>query len=1008
MKALRTKPRFNIYFRYKNIYLWKYVSISKLNKKKWTSLKLVLTKNQSTRYYKLHKGIYLCHYRKLNIERLYFNKFLNKQILRHYLVNYNETSFKNYLFKNFINFEKRLDYNLYKANFVQNLYVARFYITKGCVLVNGKRVTSVNYLLKTNDYIEVNYEFRNYIKKFLKTILYDNKLYIRNIEIDYKTISFIFLDQKAFYILNFSNFIKRIYYQNNLRIFTTNIFKTKRIYNIRNKLYINTYFKFFEYIYNYYLFFDKQNRILNYKKLKNLNDYNITLLSNFIKLYYNDYYFRNILLKRIFLMKYNYLNFMHNNSVFNNYYIFENIKTIFNNIYDKNNISEHSNQLLKDFFKYYFNIFFKFYIYLIKNYYINFLTISSSTSINNYKYLLLFNVKFFNLIKIKFALNNYYKHQYLDINSYKDIVKTNKYKILDYTLIPQQIRKKEKFVTKIYYHKLLYYVSSTRYKYYIYRYCSSFKQNTNKRKKIIIKSRRSFTFKFYNKLHFGIEPKLITKRRFFNYLINKTNLHYHSSIIFKKPVLLQQVNYKISTKDLNYNIIQLQEFLKNNMIKNSSQQSLSIEITDFINQLTERLKIISKNKSLQNRNYNKQIQNIYSLQNQFNVYRQSMSNDLNLIHTNYNILYKTHIRGVYLKHKYQSSHFNTNKYYQRYVLSHFKSKLNYFYINYNKPRSLLPTNLKKYFLSLTFKSNKSFIFYNLKKKNKKDFFSEYMFKINNNKPAKKKTNFTYSNMQIIMQDFTFNDNLFFVDLILNLSVRKLNSIYNKFNYKNIHQISSFYNNTVINFNNFKNIKSVPNSKYLKNNNKLYLYKIYTLKYFTSIQFNSEKKIKLFNFSLYSKIIKNNRNKIIYFYNFNEYINLSNTKFYKILFKNYNHKKFQTSKRLFIKLKKQIYFTNLYKIYMYYIINLKKYKIIKYVFMQYIFKEYDIFINKLLSTNHITTIIDQNYIKNLYYNLLFTKFINITCLNNYLKPNFTYSSNFKIIINYFTLIKRFYK
>ena len=68
---------------------------------------------------------------KLKIENLYYYKFVNKQILRKYLTNYKDSEFKSILKNNYFNFEKRLDYNLYHANFVNSLYAAKFFITKG-------------------------------------------------------------------------------------------------------------------------------------------------------------------------------------------------------------------------------------------------------------------------------------------------------------------------------------------------------------------------------------------------------------------------------------------------------------------------------------------------------------------------------------------------------------------------------------------------------------------------------------------------------------------------------------------------------------------------------------------------------------------------------------------------------------------------------------------------------------------------------------------------------------
>lgn len=86
------------------------------------------------------KGKYIYHYKKLKIENLYNYKFINKQILRKYLAIYNDNEFKLILKRNYLNFEKRLDFNLYHANFVNSIYAAKFFITKGCVFVNKKKL----------------------------------------------------------------------------------------------------------------------------------------------------------------------------------------------------------------------------------------------------------------------------------------------------------------------------------------------------------------------------------------------------------------------------------------------------------------------------------------------------------------------------------------------------------------------------------------------------------------------------------------------------------------------------------------------------------------------------------------------------------------------------------------------------------------------------------------------------------------------------------------------------
>mgnify|MGYP003294562548 CR=1 FL=1 len=298
MKTLRTKPVYKLYFRYKNITLWKNKTITNLTKKKW-----MLLKASKTSILQYNRGIYLYHYKKLNLTRLYYYKFINKQLLKKYLINYNESSFKSILLKNFQIFEKRLDFNLYQAHFVPSLYAARFFITKGYILVNKCVIKNTNFLLKAHDLVEINPKF--WVNNFAiinKNKIFENKvtfLYLRNIEIDYTTLSFIFLDNKQFYIIQFENFIKKIYFNLN----------QKKLFNSTNKTNVlNNYFKFFETTFNYYLFLDESNKNLKYK-IKT-NNFRVLNLLKYLRFYYNDYFFRNILLKRIFSYKYNYLNYI--------------------------------------------------------------------------------------------------------------------------------------------------------------------------------------------------------------------------------------------------------------------------------------------------------------------------------------------------------------------------------------------------------------------------------------------------------------------------------------------------------------------------------------------------------------------------------------------------------------------------------------------------------------------------------------------------------------------------
>jgi small subunit ribosomal protein S4 len=101
-----------------------------------------------------------------------FGKYLHtKQCLKNYYTNLREKQFQSFLMlaKNsksktidkFISLlESRLDTVLYRACFVNSLFMARQLINHGFVYVNSKRIKSCNFLLKKDDIIEIKYKSR--------------------------------------------------------------------------------------------------------------------------------------------------------------------------------------------------------------------------------------------------------------------------------------------------------------------------------------------------------------------------------------------------------------------------------------------------------------------------------------------------------------------------------------------------------------------------------------------------------------------------------------------------------------------------------------------------------------------------------------------------------------------------------------------------------------------------------------------------------------------------------
>lgn len=988
MKALRSKPKYKVYFRYQNIKLWKNFNLQKLHKKKWLGLKSTETQsiNSKIRNFRSLRPIYLCHSRKLNVERLYFYKFLNKQILRHYFLNYTELTFRRTLQQNYLEFECRLDYNLYKAGFVTSLYEAHFFITRGLISVNNKIVTNINYLLRTNDFVLIDSKIWLKIKKIALRKL----TYIRNLEVDYTMGSFIFFNLKNFFIFNFDNFIKEIYMNLNIK-------KSKLSY--QNSLFINNYFIFFESIFNNYLFLNKTSHNANKHKL--IKDTTIDYLLKYLRIYFNDYYFRNILLKRIFQFKFNYLNKLPLNLT-----TVQVLNKLSNSTLNKQHLT-----LTDEFFKYYYHLIFKFYIFMLKNSFITQLNFHfENSTLNNYTFKIFLISDIFKLLQIKYKLFYFYKNNEFIKNSsigYSNKTGVNKYKLVDMSIIRQQKTSKTRYLQAFQLTTLSFYISSNIFKYKLYTKCKSFYQNNKRRYNCLKKIRRAFLFKYYNKLRFGENTYIFTKNQMYNFCTHLTRFEVHSNdfVVKKTSNIYYPVNTKLYnliytssivntnnlTKELIHLINDIRSFNNHKMSKENFKQ-----LNLLLDQLNNKVKFFETNKIYKNFNCNPFYKNIYLLTNLIKNQISKFSNNYNLQFNDYNILFKMHLCNNYLNSKF-TERYSTKR--LHHFLSYYSQRirLNYYYINLIKSKKLLASNIKFYFSSNFIKQNFNFLTsFNRFRKGRSKYFYKYdfnrtkcnIFKMN----TKIFTNFKF-NMNLIDTNLKFNEILFLIDLILNVSTRRLNLNYNLINIKALTK----YDNTFLTYNIISS-KRILNSNLKKVDHlTFYKFKNYTLHFFT-------KELNTKSCSMF--YCKNLKNKIIYYYNFNNYNKHYIMKFYKLYFINYNLKRNKKIKLLYSNFKQQNKILNVIKIYTYFMYNIKKYRLLKYIFQNYIFKEYDIFINKLLTLKNIKQF-QIVYIKKLYYNLLFAKFYNYDFYDFILKQNFTYSRNFRIMINYFILIKRFY-
>ena len=435
-------------------------------------------------------------------------------------------------------------------------------------------------------------------------------------------------------------------------------------------------------------------------------------------------------------------------------------------------------------------------------------------------------------------------------------------------------------------------------------------------------------------------------------------------------------------KNLN-DLIQNIKHLDSNKITDDLINTLNI----FSLQLKNKLQFFETNKMFTNFNCNTFYKNIYLLNNLVKNFNTSKLIDYNLKSNNYNTLYKIHLCNNYLNIRF-AERYATKRSHR--FLSYYsqRAKLNYYYINHMKTKCFVPTNIASYFNNTSLKQNFNFLFnyYHYRKGRSKYF---YNYKLNllksNVRKIKKVQNFN-CNLNIIT-NYNFNDTLFLIDLILNISARRLNSTYNLINTKVIQKIDC--NSLQIN----KNIRRIK-----LNNNKHKL----VIKSIKSYKYNN------YLVHFYTKITKKlNTKSSIYYYNLNNYNNFTMLHLYKLYFTNYSVFKLYNNCYIYknFKITSNIQHTY-YNTYLYFMYNIRKYRLIKYVFKNYIFKEYDVFLNNLITLKNIKQF-NSLYIKNLYYNLMFSKLYNLDFYDFIFKNNFIYSHNLKIMINYFILIKRFY-
>jgi ribosomal protein S4 len=129
----------------------------------------------------------------ININFIYI---LNKD-LNYFMDNCQIKYLINYIKKFIINLEKRLDIILYRTSFLNSIRSSRQLICHGKVFINGKKITTISYLLKKGDFIEIHSSFHNNILKNIN--LHPSKLIVpKYLEINYKTLQFFVISEINF------------------------------------------------------------------------------------------------------------------------------------------------------------------------------------------------------------------------------------------------------------------------------------------------------------------------------------------------------------------------------------------------------------------------------------------------------------------------------------------------------------------------------------------------------------------------------------------------------------------------------------------------------------------------------------------------------------------------------------------------------------------------------------------------------------------------------------------
>ena len=186
--------------------------ILKFKKRKW--IDLIKRLNQSTKYNFFNHDLYHVSRRVKSLNHAHRTQLFTRQKLKIFYGNLPDALLKNLCNKALVkskvksaqkkasdfllfSLESRLDIVLYRSYFALSVHSARQLIIHGNILINYKKITLSNLILKQGDLVQISNNGKHLItRNILKSIVWP--LPPAHLEISFKTLSFYFIENMKF------------------------------------------------------------------------------------------------------------------------------------------------------------------------------------------------------------------------------------------------------------------------------------------------------------------------------------------------------------------------------------------------------------------------------------------------------------------------------------------------------------------------------------------------------------------------------------------------------------------------------------------------------------------------------------------------------------------------------------------------------------------------------------------------------------------------------------------